>query len=316
METSHLNKKIFAFLLASGGIIMFSAKAIFVKMAYTYQVDTVSLLLIRMVMALPFYILIAIFSSYQKMKIQKMNIKQVFTIAALGFAGYYLASYFDFAGLSYISAGLERLVLFIYPTLVVLITAILYKRKVPGRQALAIIVTYFGVFLAFFQNANLSGPEGTGTGVSLVLASALTYAFYLVGSGTIIPQIGSVRFTSYAMIISCLSVVLHYYLKGNTDLFDYPKEVYRIGAGMAIISTLVPSFMISEAIKRIGPSRVAIISSIGPISTIILASIFLGETIEVFQILGTIVVISGVMLVNLDSHGKNKVAHEEKKLVA
>jgi drug/metabolite transporter (DMT)-like permease len=110
---------------------------------------------------------------------------------------------------------------------------------------------------------------------------------------------GSIRFTSYAMIISCLAVLLHYLVQNTGAIFSYPKQVYLLGGGMAVISTIIPSFMLSEAIKRIGASNVAIIGSIGPISTIILATIFLGEIITVFQLIGTAIVISGVMLVFL-----------------
>lgn len=298
--------RITGFILAAIGVIFFSAKAILVKMAYAYQVDTVSLLLIRMGIALPFYIIIAALESRRK-KRNKLKLNDYIFLILLGSLGYYLASYFDFQGLNYVTASIERLILFVYPTLVVIISGVFLRKPISLKQKIAVGITYLGVFVAFYKYSAISAVNtNIPLGAALVFGSALTYAFYLVGSGNIIPRIGSVRFTSYAMIISCMAVVLHYLAQGKGTVFSYPKEVYWLGTGMAFISTIIPSFMLSEAIKRIGASNVAIVGSIGPISTIILATIFLGEKITIYQIIGTIIVISGVLLIALSRTKKLK----------
>lgn len=295
-NASHTHKKT-AVLFAIAGIILFSSKAILVKKAYMYGIDTVSLLLLRMVFALPFYIIIAAITSWRHRKETQINLRQFIAIILLGLAGYYLASYLDFSGLNYISASLERLILFIYPTLVVLLTSVVYRNRIPRNQAIAILITYFGIFLVFFQDTDPDTHSNMAKGTVLILGSALTYACYLVGSGNLIPKLGSVRFTSYAMIISCLAVFIHFSVQEHVDIRSYPSGVYQLGIAMALICTILPSFLIAEAIRRLGASQVAIIGSIGPVSTIVLAWIFLGEKLGGFQWMGTIIVISGVMLI-------------------
>jgi drug/metabolite transporter (DMT)-like permease len=300
MEEVQQNHRTGAILLATAGVVLFSVKAIFVKKAYGYHIDAVSLLLIRMIFALPIYVLIAIITSVRKGQKGFIAWKYFPGIIFFGLAGYYIASYLDFLGLQYISASLERLILFIYPTMVVIISAIIYKTKVSMQQTIGILITYFGVFLIYFQRSAMDSHSSVFLGTILIIGCSLTYAIYLVGSGKLIPIIGSAKYTSYAMIFACLGVIVHSYFKGNVTIFNHPPQVYRLGIGLSIISTVLPSFLISEAIRRIGATKVAIIGSIGPISTIILANIFLDERINAFQWLGAIVVISGVLLVNIN----------------
>ena len=219
--------------------------------------------------------------------------------------GYYLASFLDFAGLHYVSASLERLILFVYPTMVLLISAIFLKKKASTEQKFAVIITYFGVMLAFYKNTSAEGSN-IYLGALLIFISALSYAVFLVGSGDLIPRMGTKLFTSLAMIVSTVASLTHFAIVGGFDLFSFQKEVYLIALAMAIISTVIPSFLIAEAIKQLGANNVAIIGSFGPISTIVLAAIFLGEKISVFQALGTLIVISGVMLLANNSKAKPK----------
>ncbi len=283
-------------LLAVLGIVMFSAKAIMVKLGYRFDADALTMLLLRMVFSLPFYIVISTrqIKKNKDAPLQKRDWQALFW---LGLVGYYLASYFDFYGLQFISASLERLILFIYPTFVVLITAVFYKKKPPKIQVVAIIITYAGVFLSFADDLHLDG-NNLLVGSASIFMSAFTYAIYLVGSGSLIPRIGPVRFTAYGMTISCLIVIVHYAVSNTQDVFHQPAEVYALGLAMAVFSTVIPSFLISEGIKRIGASDFAIYGSLGPVSTIGLALIFLGERINFYQIVGTIIVIFGVTLIN------------------
>jgi drug/metabolite transporter (DMT)-like permease len=307
MEKARQNHQLIAVVLATAGVILFSVKAVFVKKVFQYQVDPISLLLMRMLMSLPFYLVIIMVMFIRKRKKIIIKWSYVPQLLTFGFLGYYMSSYLDFTGLQYISASLERLILFVYPTMVVILSALLYKTKISMRQVAGIIVAYFGVFLIYFQRSAMDSHSAVFTGSILILGCAFTYALYLVGSGSLIPQIGSALYTSLVMIVSTLGVILHYYVRGgDPKILSYPKEVYHLSIGLCLISTVLPSLFISEAIKRIGATRVAIIGSIGPVSTILLASIYLGERINAFQWIGSIIVISGVLLVNMAQEAKAK----------
>ena len=277
------------------GVILFSAKAVMVKLAYAYNVDHLTLLLFRMVFALPFYLIIAFWK--KPVQPSKINHKDYLWLFLFGFLGYYLASLFDFMGLQYLKAGLERIILFIYPTIVVLLSWLFFKKKLTKMQSIAILVTYLGVIITFWDEIGVQG-NSVYWGGFLILLSAITYASYLVGSGWLIPKFGVLRFTSYAMIISTFCVMLHYAVQGDFNLFQYPKEVYYLGMAMAVFSTLIPSFLVSAAIERLGANTFSIFGSLGPISTIILAFIFLNEQVTWLQVFGMLVVIAGVSLVS------------------
>lgn len=296
MKMIFSNKGLGAF-LAITGIVMFSAKAIMVKLGYRYDVDAVTLLLLRMTFALPVYLFVSIRETKKKHTYQLIR-KDYLAVVGLGCIGYYLASYLDFYGLQFISASLERLILFVYPTLVIIISAIALKRKATKLQFYAILITYVGVFIAFADDLGSAGNDLWKGTISIFL-SALTYAVYLVGSGAMIPKLGPIRYTAYAMTVSCIMVLLHYLAVNSFEVLHQPWEVYALGFAMAMISTVIPSFLISEAIKRLGASNFAIYGSLGPISTIILAVLFLGERIDLFQIIGTVVVIFGVSVINI-----------------
>ncbi len=295
MNKSVFQSKGFAILIGIMGVLFFSSKAVMVKLAYQYEVDAVSLLLLRMIFALPFYIVISLL---QKPVMDRNLIgKDYLYLAGFGFIGYYLASYFDFLGLTYIKAGLERLILFVYPTLVFLISYIFLKKPITRNQVIAILITYLGVAIVFSSELNRGQSEHVVLGATLVFMSALTYAGYLVGSGWLIPKFGATRFTSYAMIISCFCVIAHYGL--TTDLsaiFTLPSEVYWIGLLMAVMATVIPSYLISFSIKTLGAGNFSIMGSLGPVSTVVLAYFFLDETLSLIQIIGGVVVIAGVMI--------------------
>ena len=220
------------------------------------------------------------------------------SIVVLGFIGYYLASYFDFYGLQFITASLERLILFVYPTLVIIISVVFLGKKATRVQIYAILITYAGILIAFGDDLSFDSDH-LWLGVFSIFMSALTYAFYLVGSGVMIPKLGVIRFTAYVMPVSCIMVIFHYSITNSLEVIHQPWQVYALGFSMATISTVIPSFLISEAIKRLGASTFAIYGSIGPISTIMLAIVFLGERIDIYQIIGTLVVIVGVGIINV-----------------
>lgn len=286
--------RILGVVLALCGVVLFSAKAVMVKLAYEYNVDAISLLLLRMLFALPIYLAIAFVKRPKDPQVMKPKI--YLWVVGLGVVGYYLASLFDFIGLQYIKASLERIILFVYPTIVLLISRIFLKKQITKRQMLAIALTYLGVVLAFSLEFTLES-NGLFLGGGLILLSAITYASYIAGSGWLIPKIGATVFTSYAMIVSCLCVLIHYSFIGDFNLSNYSIEVYALGFAMAVLSTVIPSYLVSYSIKMIGAPSFAVVASFGPISTILLASYFLGETMHWAQWIGAMLVLIGVFFV-------------------
>ncbi|MBM9499030.1 EamA family transporter [Leptospira sp. 201903071] len=281
------------------GAVFFSAKAIFVKLIYRYDIDSITALTLRMLFAIPFFAWIA-FRSRKKENSVKLSNKDWTLIFALAFLGYYLASLFDFIGLEYISAGLERLTLFVYPTIVLVISSFLYKRKIKGIEVFAILLSYSGIAVAFLGDIQTEGPEAI-KGVLFVFASAVAYSLYLVGSESLIPKIGSVKFTSYLMLLSGLIVVFHFLITKDLSLLVQSRPVYLYGLALGILTTVIPAYFTSEGIRMIGSGRAAIVGSVGPISTILLAWIFLGEAITSTGMAGTFLVLAGVL-----SIGKKK----------
>ena len=283
------------------GVLMFSSKAVMVKLAYQYEVDTITLLLLRMLYSLPFYLGVI---SWHRLRKNSHGEPDKITLDArdfgylilFGFLGYYLASYFDFLGLNYIKAGLERIILFLYPTLVLLISWITLGQKITRQQLLGVIITYLGVVGIFAAELNLSAQDNVWLGGTLIFLSALTYGSYIVGSGWLIPRFGATLFTSYAMVVSCICVILHYLFTTDTPLFELAAEVYIIGLLMAIFATVIPSYLISYSIKGLGANNFSILGSLGPVSTIVLAWIFLDETMTWFQLVGAFVVIAGIFV--------------------
>lgn len=281
------------------GAICFSTKAIFVKLAYRdTNVDAVTLLALRMIFSLPFFVISAITTS-SKQGNTKFTGKQWLSIAVIGCLGYYVSSLLDFIGLQYITAGIERLVLFIYPTLVLLMVSLIYREKIRKKQWMAVSITYAGLLVAFIAEADFSQASGNNftLGTFLIFACAITYATYIVGSGRIIPSVGAAKFNSYAMSFACVAVLIHFWIVSGKSLLHYDAPVYVYSICMAIFSTVIPSYLVSEAIKRVGSDNAAIAGSVGPVSTILQAYFFLGEQISVLQLLGTCLVLGGVLLV-------------------
>ncbi|PCE63980.1 DMT family transporter [Sediminicola luteus] len=295
------NLRISGALLAVLGVVLFSSKAVMVKWAYRFGVGTVDLLLFRMLFALPFYVGV-VFWGENRSKLTELGLKEILQLLFLGFVGYYLASLLDFMGLKYIKAGLERVVLFVYPTLVVLLSWLFFKERLSKKGWWAIGVTYIGVLVVFFPELELGGVHVL-LGTALVFGSAFTYAIYIVGSGRLIPRLGSARFTAYSMIVASVCVFIHYGFQAQGGLWEYPWQVYFIGVLMALFATVIPSFLIAAAIKRMGASRFSIFGSLGPVSTILLAYVFLGERIGGWQWLGMGIVILGVRLVGKRDKG-------------
>lgn len=286
------------FAIALCGAILFSTKAIFVKLAFhSTHTDAVTLLSLRMLFSLPFYLCIAFFAS-RKEGVSKLSLKQWFYIGLVGLLGYYFSSLFDFIGLQYVSAGLERLILFLYPTFSVLLNASVFKTRISRVQIIALLFTYAGIGLAYFGEFKIdTGNPNFFYGSFMIFLCSITYSFYLVGTGRLVKKVGATRFTAYAMLFATLGIFLHYFSTKSISSFVFTPLLISYGALLAIIATVIPSFMISNAMKKIGSNNVSIITGIGPVSTIIQAHYILGEKIFTEQILGTILVVIGVLLI-------------------
>ncbi|MDW3197513.1 MAG: DMT family transporter [Cytophagales bacterium] len=289
-----MNKRLLPVAIGIIGILFFSTKAVFVKLAYAYGIASVPLLTLRMVFSLPFYIATLAFMGGKSNNTTRKDLLWIFLF---GFLGYYLASFLDFQGLKYIKASVERLILFIYPSLVLLLSALFLKQKATKIQVIALAISYIGILFVFVPEVEADSSSNTLLGGVLVFLSGLSYASYIVGSGWLIPKLGATRFTTYCMLVSCSLVILHFFLQGGTwdEIINYPYQVYVITLLMAVISTVVPSYFVSIAIKGLGANQFAIFGSLGPVSTIVLAYFFLEETLSTTQFIGGLVVVAGVM---------------------
>jgi drug/metabolite transporter (DMT)-like permease len=281
------------------GAVCFSTKAIFVKLAYREtNVDAVSLLALRMIFSLPFFIISAWWTT-SKTENVRFTWKQWLAVAGIGCLGYYISSLLDFLGLQYVTAGIERLILFVYPTLVLLMSAFILKVKIKRLQWLALSMTYVGLMIAFWGEVNFDQTSDNFIlGAILIFVCAITYATYIVGSGQLIPKIGAAKFNSYAMSFAALAVILHFLTTNDNSLFDFSSEVYRYSILMAIIGTVVPSYLVAGGIKRIGSDNAAIIGSVGPVSTIVQAYLFLQEPIHLLQLTGTTLILAGILMIS------------------
>jgi drug/metabolite transporter (DMT)-like permease len=289
------------FLIAFLGAILFSTKAIFVKRAFSdTNADALTLLTLRMIFSLPFYVAAASFISARSSN-TKMTGKQWFLTIVTGMLGYYLSSLLDFVGLQYISAGLERLILFLYPTFVVFINALFFHQRLSRNQTVALVLTYIGIAIAYYGELQIdtNNPDFL-LGSFLVFLCAITYSLYIVGSGRIIPQVGATKFTAYAMLAATTGIFIHFIATRDIAVLGQDNSYWVYGILLAVVATVVPSFLISNAVKLIGANSVAIISSIGPVSTIIQAHYVLNEPIFPEQIVGTILVVIGVLLLGRD----------------
>ncbi|MDB5240537.1 MAG: transporter ycbK [Spirosoma sp.] len=275
----------------------FASKGILIKLAYQYSIDSISLLTLRMLFALPFYVGLAL-NLARHGPSTPLTTRQWITLFAVGIMGYYLASLFDFIGLVYITASLERVLLFTYPTFVLLLNAFGFRRRVSNRQLLALGLTYAGILIKFVGNIETAEQKELIQGTLWVVLSGLVYAIYLVGSDGIIARVGSLRFTCYAMMAATLPTVLHCAYQNGLQLANYPMPVYALGLSMGIFATVIPTLLIAEGIRRVGSGNASIIGSVGPVFTILLSATVLNEAISWQQIIGTISVLAGVLSVS------------------
>jgi drug/metabolite transporter (DMT)-like permease len=280
-------------MLAAIGAIAFSGKAIIVKVAYRYGVDAVTLLMYRMLFALPMFAALAWWAGRGKPPLSARDWR---IVSMLGFLGYYLASFLDFAGLQYVTASLERLVLYLNPTLVLLLSALLYRKRATLRQLSALAVSYVGIALVFGHEMTLDAPD-TGLGAALVFASAVSYALYLAISAEEVQRLGSMRLTGWASSVACVLCIVQFVLLRPLEAATtVAPPVVWLSLLNAVVCTVAPILMVMMAIERIGAPLVAQTGMVGPLSTIMLGVLLLGEPFTGWTVVGTTFVLAGIWL--------------------
>ena len=286
-------------LLAVLGVLGFSFKAILIKLAYAWSpVDAVSLLTLRMLYSAPFFVVIAWWAG-RAPRATRIAPRDWRLLIGLGFIGYYLASLLDFLGLQYISASLERLVLFLYPTIVVVLSALFLAQPVTRPAAAALALSYAGIALAVWHDVRITGdPSSIALGSALVFSSALGYAIYLVAAGGVIARLGSSRFIAWAMLASTAFIAVQFALTRPLSALRLPWPVHAITLAMAVFCTVLPTWMIAESIRRIGASTASLIGSLGPLFTIGFGALLLAEPVNLLQLMGVALVLTGVILVS------------------
>lgn len=276
------------------GALGFSFKAILVKLAYRYGVDAETLLAMRMALSFPFFIAMGVMAGRRNP--HTLTKGDWMWMAALGFLGYYLASYLDFLGLDYITAGLERLILFLYPTIVIVLSALFLGKPISRRTVLALLLCYAGIGFAVGHDIAIGERRDVLIGSLLVFGSALSYALYLMGNGLVVGRLGSMRVTALATSIACVLAIGQFVLMRPLSALLQPWEVWALALVMAIFSTVAPVWLVSEAIRRLGAGPVSLTGTLGPVITIGLGWLLLDEHVGPAQLLGAAMVIGGVVV--------------------
>lgn len=290
--------------LAALAAILFSAKAILAKFLYRHQIDPITLMALRMGLALPVFALVAGWETYRaRQRGDRLSARDWGRIGFLGFVGYYISSYLDFWGLQYVAAALERLILFLTPTLVLALSVLLYRRPVPARQRWALLISYAGTVLVFVEHLRFDGGE-VGFGSLLVFGAALAYASYLVLSGEMVARVGSLRLVSYVMLVSTLFCALHYLALHPLAQLRQPAAVLQLSLLNALACTVAPVFLTMFAIVRIGAARASQLSMLGPVSLLFLGHWLLDERISVIQLVGTATVLVGIAWLTWPQRGR------------
>jgi drug/metabolite transporter (DMT)-like permease len=280
-------------LLAAAGSIAFSGKAIIVKLAYRHGVDAITLVMFRMLFAVPFFIAMAWWAGRGKSPLTRND---WLGVLGLGFSGYYLSSFLDFLGLQYISASFERLILYLNPTLVLVLGWVLYQRKISYRQGVAMVVSYSGVLLVFGHEVSLVG-ENVALGAALVFSSAITYAIYLSYSGQMVQRLGSLRLAGLATTVACVLCIVQFAVLKPASALEVAPEVIWLSMLNATACTVLPVLMVMMAIERIGPGLTSQIGMIGPMSTLTMGAVLLNEPFNAWTLMGTALVLGGVFWV-------------------
>ena len=280
--------------IAIVGAVLFSTKAIVAKLIYRYPVDAVTLIAFRMLFSLPFFAAVAL---WQARVCEPLTRSERIRIVILGLIGYYLSSFLDFIGLQYISAGLERLILFLTPSFVLLISIVFLQKKISRLEWIALAISYSGTVLVFLHDARQGGNQ-VQLGALFVLGSAITYALYLLFSGEMVRRVGAIRLVAYAMCVSSVACIAQFFLLRPAAMLIQPNAVYGLSLVNAVFCTVMPVFLTMVAVARIGAGTTSQAGMIGPVSTLLLGAVVLDEPITGIQLSGTVLVLIGIYLLS------------------
>lgn len=281
-------------LLTVGAVIGLSSKSIFIKLIYSNapDIDAIGIMVLRMLFAMPIFLLASAVARHTH-RDRPLARGDYVRVLAMAISGYYFASLLNIAGLAHISAGLERMILYLYPTMVVLIMAVQKRQGIGLPRVIGMAVSYGGIALVFLDQVRLNG-DATVLGSVLVFGSAVSFAIYTVGGGALIARIGSVRFTAYTTSLGSLFTFGHYAAQHGLELPVYSARVYGLALVLAVVATTVPMFMMSEGIRRLGADTASLLGTVGPIATIIMGAMVLGESVTGIQVAGTAMILAGV----------------------
>lgn len=295
---SFIRPRALGFLLATLGAVLFAGKAIVVKLTYQYDIDAVTLIAFRMLFSLPFFAFVAWQESRRAARgeLPVLTPRERVELCLLGLLGYYLSSFLDFLGLQYVTANLERLILFLSPTLVVLLSAWWLKRPISRRQWFAMIVSYVGVVLVFIQDLSHGAGSNVALGAMFVFGSALTYSIYLICSGELVKRVGATRLVAYAMTVSCIACIVQFFIVHPPSMLVQPMGVYGYSILHATLNTVAPVFMLMWAVALIGAPTASLLGMVGPVSVLFLAAWLLDEPITLWQLAGTALVLCGILV--------------------
>ncbi len=277
-----------------GGAVLFSAKAVVAKLLYRYQLDAVTVIAFRMLFSLPVF---AVIAWWQMRHAPPLSVADRWRLVGLGLVGYYLSSMLDFLGLQYISVGLERLILFLTPSFVLLMTTFFLKRRISAIEWLALAASYCGIVLVFVHDLH-GGKGNVVLGALLVLGSALAYAVYLLLSGELVRRVGSLRLVAYAMCVSSAACIGQFFLLRPPSMLVQPMAVYGLSLVNGVFCTILPVFMTMIAVQRIGAASASQAGMIGPVSTLFLGALILGEPVTTVQLAGTALVLAGIYMLS------------------
>jgi drug/metabolite transporter (DMT)-like permease len=281
------------------GVLAFSVRPILIKLSYAaHPVSPTTLLFLRMTLSLPFFIAMG---WSMRNRGPRLTARDWGHVAFLGFIGYYAASFLDFIGLQYVGAGVGRLIMFLYPTLVLVLSFAFLHRKPSARELIALAMSYAGIALVLSTQISPSAPGGQLFlfGAMLIFGGALLYAIYLVLGSQVVKRVGSMRFTAYSMMVSAVPALLQFFVLEPMSALELPAAVWAYALVLATLSTVLAVFLAAEALKRIGANQFALIGAVGPLSVAITSAIGLGEPFTWVQAVGGMLVISGVLLVSL-----------------
>jgi drug/metabolite transporter (DMT)-like permease len=295
-EPSQTSSRAIGFWLAAIAAVLFSFKAILAKLMYRYPIDATSIIALRMLFSGPVFAVIAGIETYRARKRgDRLTWSDCALLVLLGFLGYYLSSFMDFWGLQYVSASLERLILFLTPTAVALLSLFFLRKPITGLQWFGMAVSYFGVILVFAEGLSLQG-KSVAFGSMLITIAMLSYASYLVMSGEVIKRLGAIRLVAYVMTLSALMTAVHFVILGQPNGLIQPMHIYQLSIANAVFCTIVPVYLTMFAVMRIGATSTSQMSMLGPVSLLFFGHWILGEAITALQLLGTATVLLGVGL--------------------